>query len=70
MAAGVVTNMPLEKFQAQYGTLWNATVAYLEGVMHPQQAANFEVVVRPEFIAAVAQTRLLEVLVSKVNEVI
>ncbi len=63
----VVTHVTLEKFQAQYGTLWKATEAYLDGEMHPLQAASFEVVVKAEFIAAVAQTRLLQELVEVVR---
>jgi hypothetical protein len=59
----VVTHITIEKFQEQYGTLWNATIAYLEGTMHPLQAAAFENVVKADFLAAVAQTRLLQELV-------
>lgn len=57
--APVVTHLSVEKFQEQHGTLWNATVAYFDGLMPDVQAAAFERVVKPEFLAAVAQTRLL-----------
>lgn len=51
-------------FQAQYGTLWDAVEAYLDGDMLPAQAAAFETIVAPEFIGAVAQTRLYRELVA------
>lgn len=67
MPQAVVTHVTLEKFQAQYGTLWNAANAYLEGLMHPDQAASFERIVSADFLAAVAQTRLLTELVDTVR---
>ena len=59
MPAGVVVHGTIEKFQEQYGTLWAAAEDYFDGKMPAVQAANFERVVKPEFLAAVAQTRLL-----------
>jgi hypothetical protein len=50
-------------FQRQYGTLWHACEAYLTDQMLPAQAQAFENLVPPEFLAAVAQTRLLQALV-------
>lgn len=50
-------------FQNQYGTLWAATEAYLDGKMQPSQMQSFETVVEAVFIAAVAQTRLFRELV-------
>lgn len=62
-----VTHATVEKFQAQYGTLWQAAEAYFDGTMPRQQAAGFELVVKAEFLAAVAQTRLLAELVEVVR---
>jgi hypothetical protein len=62
--ASVVKHATLEAFQVQYGTLWRAAEAYFDGKMPTAQAAAFELVVRPEFLAAVAQTRLLAELVA------
>lgn len=52
-------------FQKQYHTLWAAAVDYFDGKMLDEQAAAFENVVAPEFLAAVAQTRLLQALVER-----
>lgn len=67
MPAGVVTHLTVEKFQEQYGTLWNAATVYFNGDMPPVQASAFERVVDPAFLAAVAQTRLLTELVDTVR---
>lgn len=60
----VVKHSTVEEFQKQYGTLWNAATAYFDGSMTQEQAAGFELVVKAEFLAAVAQTRLLDELVA------
>ena len=59
MATATVVHLTIEQFQKQYGTLWNASEAYFDGLMQPEQAASFERIVKAEFLAAVAQTRLL-----------
>jgi hypothetical protein len=59
----IVTHTTIEAFQRQYGSLWNAATAYLDGKMPSAQAAAFELVAQADFLAAVAQTRLLAELV-------
>ena len=63
MGAGTVVHIDKAGFQRQFGTLWAATEAYLDGKMQLSQAQSFENVVSPEMLAAVAQTRLLKALV-------
>lgn len=63
MGAATVVHISREGFQRQFGTLWAATEAYLDGKMQLSQMQSFEAVVAPEFLAAVAQTRLLKALV-------
>lgn len=65
MSGAVVKHSTIGEFQRQYGTLWNAAVAYFDGKMTGGQAASFELVVSADFLAAVAQTRLLAALVDQ-----
>jgi hypothetical protein len=53
-----VTHRDKKGFQNQYGSLWQAVEAYLDGRMLPDQMAALENVVDPMFIAAVAQTQM------------
>jgi hypothetical protein len=64
----VVTHRTKDGFQRQYGTLWNAAEAYFEGEMQLDQAAAFEGVIEPAFLAAVAQTRLYAELVKWIKQ--
>lgn len=64
MAVTAVKHTEIEQFQRQYGTLWAAAEAYFDGTMPEAQASGFELVVKAEFLAAVAQTRLLAELVT------
>ncbi len=57
-----VVQQDLEGFQRQYGTLRTATLYYLDGRMPEELARSFERVVAPEFLSAVALTRLSEVI--------
>lgn len=68
MPPGVVAHVTKEKFAEQFGTLWKASEAYFDGDMHPIQAAAFERVIEPAFLAAVAQTRLFHELTRRVAE--
>jgi hypothetical protein len=65
MPPGAVVHRDKASFQRQFGTLWNAAEAYLSGEMFSEQAASFENLIAPEFLAAVAQTRLLAELVAR-----
>lgn len=68
MPQPIVVHRSLEDFQQQYGTLWRAVETYLDGNMPDQQAAALERCARPEFFAAVAQTRLFAELVAWVKQ--
>ncbi len=61
----VVKHATVEEFQRQYGSLWNAACAYFDGTMTVGQAAGFELICKADFLAAVAQTRLLAALVNR-----
>ena len=63
----VVTYQTVEQLQQQYGTLRRAVEFYLDQRMPQEQMAALERVVAPEFIHAVAQTRLLTALVDVVR---
>lgn len=63
LSAKTVVHRDTASFQKQFGTLWVAAEAYLDQKMSPAQAASFETIIAPDFLAAVAQTRLLAVLV-------
>jgi hypothetical protein len=62
-ASATVVHITKEGFQRQYITLWAATEAYLDGRMQTAQMQSFEMVMAPEFIASVAQTRLFKALI-------
>lgn len=66
--SAVVTHATVEQFQGQYGTLWRAACAYFDGKMTPAQAAGFELVVDANFLAAVAQTRLLVEIIAWIKQ--
>ncbi len=61
--SSMVVHRDKVSFQRQYGTLWKACEEYLDGAMLTEQAASFELLIAPEFLAAVAQTRLFRLLV-------
>lgn len=63
MPPGVVVNIPIEKFQEQYGTLKKACEFYLDDKMPKEQQAAFERVVPADFISAIADNRLFTALV-------
>lgn len=67
--AQAVVHRTKDGFQQQYGTLWKAAEAYLDGSMLVQQAASFENVCPADLIAAVASTRLLNDLVQWVKQI-
>jgi hypothetical protein len=60
----VSTLYTVERFQQQYGSLWRTVERYLDGTMPEEQRCGVELVVDPQLIAAVAQTRLLQALVA------
>lgn len=59
----VVTSVTFEGLQRQYGTVKAAIIRYLDDDMPPEQQAALERAVPPEYIAAIAQTRLFQQLV-------
>lgn len=61
----VVTAITFESLQRQYGTLKAAIIRYLDDDMPPEQQAALERAVPPEYIAAIAQTRILQELVRR-----
>jgi hypothetical protein len=63
--SATVVHRDKASFQQQYGTLWKAAEAYLDGTMLEQQARSFENLIDPQFLGAVALTRLMAALIGR-----
>lgn len=61
--SSTVVHRDKASFQQQYGTLWKACEAYLDGLMLEPQAASFELLIDPDFLGAVALTRMFAAVV-------